>query len=394
MLAGVLALGAFVGPAGSDEISETREEAARLADRIEELRHQAEVDTERFLDAQLAREELEADIAEAEDRAAASRDELTEVSDATRDAAVATYVRTGSQPNALFGAVDANDVTVRQGYVDVVGRGNDDLIDAYRGAERRASGDARALDDLLTEAEAAEAEADQARRDTEDRIAELEALEQEITGRLRDLVEAEQRRRAEEEARLAAEAQAAAEAAAEAPADVDDEPAAPPADDNDTDDSDADDAGDSTPAPTTSTPPPTTPSEPSTPAGPPPPVTPGGAATGAAGAVAAAHGVLGTPYRWGGESPSQGFDCSGLIKWAYGQAGRSLPHSSGALYSMSRKIPVAQLQPGDLVFYNSPVSHVGLYIGGGQMIHAPHTGSVVQIQSIYYWSALVGGGRI
>jgi cell wall-associated NlpC family hydrolase len=61
---------------------------------------------------------------------------------------------------------------------------------------------------------------------------------------------------------------------------------------------------------------------------------------------------------------------------------------------MSRRIPVDQLQPGDLVFYNSPISHVGLYIGGGQMIHAPRTGKNVEIQSIYYWSALVGGGRI
>ena len=80
--------------------------------------------------------------------------------------------------------------------------------------------------------------------------------------------------------------------------------------------------------------------------------------------------------------------------WAYAQVGRSLPHSSRALYSMSRRISVDQLQPGDLVFYNSPVSHVGLYIGGGQMIHAPHTGSTVQIESIHYWSALSGGGRI
>ena len=104
--------------------------------------------------------------------------------------------------------------------------------------------------------------------------------------------------------------------------------------------------------------------------------------------------MLGVPYRWAGASPEGGFDCSGLIMWAYAQVGRSLPHSSRALYDMSRRIPTDQLQPGDLVFYNSPVSHVGLYIGGGQMIHAPHTGSVVQIQSIYYWSALTGGGRI
>ena len=104
--------------------------------------------------------------------------------------------------------------------------------------------------------------------------------------------------------------------------------------------------------------------------------------------------MIGVPYVYAGASPETGFDCSGLTMWAWAKGGKSLPHSSKAQYSMSAKIPVSQLQPGDLVFYGSPISHVGLYIGGGQMIHAPHTGDVVKVSSIYYWSALVGGGRI
>ena len=69
--------------------------------------------------------------------------------------------------------------------------------------------------------------------------------------------------------------------------------------------------------------------------------------------------------------------------WAWAHGGKSLPHSSAGQYAMSRKISVSQLQPGDIVAYNSPVSHIGLYIGGGQMIHAPHTGDVVRVASIY-----------
>ena len=80
--------------------------------------------------------------------------------------------------------------------------------------------------------------------------------------------------------------------------------------------------------------------------------------------------------------------------WAWAHGGKSLPHSSSAQYSMATKISVSALQPGDLVFYGSPVHHVALYIGGGQIIHAPHTGDVVKIASVSYWSDLAGAGRI
>lgn len=118
-------------------------------------------------------------------------------------------------------------------------------------------------------------------------------------------------------------------------------------------------------------------------------------ATGAAAtAIAAARSQLGVPYRWAAASPGSGFDCSGLVMYAYGQAGRSLPHSSRALYSMTQRLSADQLQPGDLVFGGSPVHHVGLYVGGGLMIHAPHSGDVVRIASIYSTSNPVSFGRL
>ncbi len=103
--------------------------------------------------------------------------------------------------------------------------------------------------------------------------------------------------------------------------------------------------------------------------------------------------MLGAPYVWAAAGPNA-FDCSGLVMWAWGKAGRSLPHSSAAMWSSTRHVSLSSLQPGDLIFYGSPVHHVALYIGGGQIIHAPHAGSYVQIASISYWSDIAGAGRL
>jgi cell wall-associated NlpC family hydrolase len=106
---------------------------------------------------------------------------------------------------------------------------------------------------------------------------------------------------------------------------------------------------------------------------------------------------LGVPYVWGGESP-QGFDCSGLVAYVYAQVGVSLPHYTVAQwnYSDAVSVPRSQLEPGDLVFFYG-LGHVGIYVGGGNFIHAPHTGSVVRIDSLNgagYSSAYVGAKRI
>jgi cell wall-associated NlpC family hydrolase len=120
----------------------------------------------------------------------------------------------------------------------------------------------------------------------------------------------------------------------------------------------------------------------------PPPIS----GSGAAAAIAAAESVLGVPYQYGGASPETGFDCSGLTMWAWAHAGVSLPHSSQMQYSSLPHVSKDQLQPGDLVFFYSPIHHVGLYVGGGMMIHAPHTGSVVSRVAVY-WQYFVGAAR-
>jgi peptidoglycan DL-endopeptidase CwlO len=122
------------------------------------------------------------------------------------------------------------------------------------------------------------------------------------------------------------------------------------------------------------------------------------AATPTKGELAArlALGEVGVPYRWGGESPSTGFDCSGLVRWAYGQVGIDLPHSSYALYGEGRRVPGSNLVPGDILFFEG-LGHVGLYLGRGRMVHAPQTGrdvEVVRLSSTNYGARLIGARRV
>jgi len=105
---------------------------------------------------------------------------------------------------------------------------------------------------------------------------------------------------------------------------------------------------------------------------------------------------LGIPYVWGGSSPSTGFDCSGFIMYVFAQIGVSLPHHAASQFAYGTPVSQEQLAPGDLVFFDG-LGHAGIYIGGGQFVHAPHTGDVVKISSLYdswYAATWVGGRRL
>jgi cell wall-associated NlpC family hydrolase len=107
---------------------------------------------------------------------------------------------------------------------------------------------------------------------------------------------------------------------------------------------------------------------------------------------------LGQPYRYGGSAPGQGFDCSGLVHYAHSRAARPVPRTSAEQYQRARPKEADELTPGDLVFFRtaSTPSHVGIYLGRGQFVHAPYSGEAVRTENLLqgYWrDRFVGAGH-
>jgi len=115
-----------------------------------------------------------------------------------------------------------------------------------------------------------------------------------------------------------------------------------------------------------------------------------------------ARAQIGQPYVWGGASPATSFDCSGLVQWSYAQIGVRLPRTAQEQFDAAMRIGPAELRPGDLVFFHTypsaePITHVGIYVGNGQMINAPGDGDVVREMEVFsgYWGAhYAGAGRV
>jgi cell wall-associated NlpC family hydrolase len=120
--------------------------------------------------------------------------------------------------------------------------------------------------------------------------------------------------------------------------------------------------------------------------------------------VALARLYLGMPYVWGGADPTTSFDCSGLVQWVYARAGVRLPRTAQQQHDATARVPTADLRPGDLLFYQAtyapspdPITHVGIYVGGGRMVNAPREGDVVREMDAFtgFWGAhYAGAGRV
>lgn len=395
-LSAALLGGLLVAPAGAQDIDALRRRAEQLADELKGLEQQASIADEDYLvvldridSVRAESATTQAAVAEAQTRVDAVRAEVSTY-------LVTSYMEAGSTTALMMaGNSDINQTVNQQVLLDTL-RG-DRLQLSEDIAAVRSDLDAREAELAAQQVELAELEgqAKEAKEHLESLVGEQQALYDSASAELREAVAAEQRRREEEAARKAAEEMARLQAEAAAAAQRQAAAAAAAAAQRQAAAAAPTKRATAAPAPAPAGPEagPGVSDAPAPPApAPPPPDIPPN--SGAEGAIAAAKSQLGRPYRWGGTSPATGFDCSGLMLWSWAQVGVSLPRTSRAQYAGTQRVPISELQPGDLVFSGNPIHHVGMYIGGGQMIHSPHTGDVVKITSINYMGNLAGGGRI
>ena len=352
-------------------VGSLQERARRIAAELEALDQKTNHLDEELNNAQIELDGLRAGLVENQQQVDAAQAQLDAHQNDAQEFAVRAFVGSGNSGELPGIDGDVLESSRRRTFLEARYGASEDAVDDLVVAQEDLSvrkAELKRANDVI---DAKVADLDKARRDLEATIADREALQQTVQGELAAALEAEQQRQAREAAAKAqAEAEAAAARAAAARRPQAAAVAVPLARSNSV----------SSPA----TPPPTV-------AAPPRSITP--ATPGAPTAVQVALEQQGDPYRWAGSGPTS-FDCSGLVMFAYAAAGRSLPHSSRALRSMTQRLSVDELQPGDLVFGGSPVHHVGIYIGNGQMVHAPNSGEVVKVESMYSTSKPVSFGRL
>jgi len=369
---------AMTATAHADEIDDKKAQARQIAgeifdlqDRIEQYAEAANgVQVELFgLVQQIAAGQAKVDQAERDQER--HRQQLQAY-------AIDAYVY-GEAPEQVDVRVDPNGATVdpRNSYLKAASVNRQQLIDSLRQAEANLKTQIAALE-TAKQAAAAKADDLKQRQDDAERAAEkLQGIKSEIDGELATLVQQAQ------EAQAAAEREAARRAAEEGAIGS---PTVDP--------SSGSSGPSSSPAP---------PSSSSDPADNPPvtiyiptrPVPPGPVpdpdTEGAKKAIEFAQQQIGKPYIWGAAGPDA-YDCSGLTMQAWKAGGVTMDHWTGSQYAQTRPIPLTEVQPGDLIFYNQ-MQHVALYIGDGKIIHAPHAGSTVQIEDMYYWRTNMAATR-
>jgi peptidoglycan DL-endopeptidase CwlO len=349
-LLSALVIGLAVTAAGSAEpaqIGSKRAEAQQVLAQIQAMDAQMEKAVEAYNAANVRLDQIKHDLEVNRAHLATARKSLVKARAQVSARLVALY--TSDQPDTLsiiFGAASLGDLIER---IDSANRIADE--DARIAAEvKQYRNEVQSRQQALVKAQADQeqvvAERASQRASIQSQLAERQALYSSIKDQIAQLEAAERAR----QARLAAQAKAAAKQQQSGPA-----PAPAP----------------SSPSGGSSAPPPATHSS----------------------VVSIALQYLGVPYVWGGASPS-GFDCSGLTMYAYAKVGVYLPHNAAMQYGMGTPVSRSQLAPGDLVFF-SGLSHVGMYIGGGRFVHAPHTGDVVKISSLseYWYAATYVGAR-
>jgi cell wall-associated NlpC family hydrolase len=336
--------------ASADNIASARAEATQLANQIQAQGQKIAVLNEQYDEATIKLGQLDQQLAETRNQISLTKAHVVAAQGNLRDQALQDYMSGGSDNglDQLFSA-GGQQASVIGEYQKVASGNVSNAIDRLNRAEDTLATQEGQLQVTESQAQTAVRQAAAAKQGAQNELGVQQATLSQVKGHIATLVAQQQAAEAAAQAEAFRErvaAQAAAEAALAS----------------------AGSSGDL-----------------------PPPPSAGGSASAA---VAAAMSQVGVPYVWGGATPGEGFDCSGLTMWAWGRAGVGLPHSAAAQYDDTEHVPLSDLEPGDLLFYDEGgvIGHVTMYIGPGEMVQAPETGENVQVTGI--WSnGLVGAGR-
>ncbi len=329
-------------------IEHFRAAVAEARAKLDALNERESILDEQYLQAKDALSTTEQRLAAARDAAAKASRESRQAGDDLSARVKAAYEGTGSSLEVLLSAGSLSEFSDRLEFLDAIAADDSAAVDRATTARQRAQWAGDALAQALEDRKAALNDVVAKRAELRDAVAEQE----DMLGGL------------EEKLRIAL---------------IPPPPPPPP-------------PPDPTPSPTTNSDPPPAPTDDGGNGGgsdiPPPPAP----SPRVQEVLDAAYSVLGTPYKYAGSTPEEGFDCSGFTMWSWAHGGVSLPHSSAMQYSALPHVDRSQLQPGDLLFFYSPIHHVAMYVGGDQMIHSPHTGGYVEVIPVY-WQYYVGAAR-
>lgn len=360
------AIAAQLFPSGqfahAETIANAKAQAAAIAARLNYLGGQVSQLSEKYDQAQLTLSQANQRVAKAQIQITQTQEAISSIKSKLAQEAITAYIDGGSLAN-LSAILNENptEASVRQEYLNIVTNSQTDLIASYTAAKQSLRQEQTSLKSLQSQAVSAVNQVNSAKSAAQAAVQAEQSQLQSVNATIATLVRQRQQYLAAQAA-LKAQQQAAARArviSAESGAPSSQRPASRPAPPS---------AGSSN-------------------------ATPAASASQAAIAVSWARRELGKPYVFGGAGPNV-FDCSGLTSYVYAQAGVHLPHSAAAQYSDTRRVSLSDLRPGDLIFYYSPISHVAIYIGGGEVIQALNGSAPVEISGIYWAGTPVGAGRV